>query len=62
MLVKGYSLDFAPFLKGYFFFVGLFSYCALFSFEDVNISLPRSYSSLNVSGKLLIATYNNYAP
>ena len=54
MLVKGYFLDFTPFLDGYFFFIDFFVDSALFSLEGVNISLPRGYPSLYVSGKLLI--------
>ena len=62
MLVKGYSFDFAPFVEGYFLFVGLFGDCYLLSFEDMYISLPWGYPSLNVSGELLIATHGDDAP
>ena len=62
MLVKGYFLDFTPFLDGYFFFIGFFVDSALFSLEGVNISLSRGYPSLYVSGKLLITTYGDDAP
>ena len=62
VLVKGYSFDFAPLLEGYFFFVEIFGDCCLFNFEDMYISLPWGYPSLNVSGELLIATHGDDAP
>ena len=58
MFVKGYFLDFAAFLEGCPLLVsfGLLELRFLyFCLEHVNISLPRSKSSLNVSGKLLVA-------
>ena len=55
MLVKGYSFDIAPFVEGYFLFT------RLLRFEDMYVSLPRSYSSLYVPGELLIAAHSDNA-